>query len=291
MKMSERKQNARGLPSALRRVGYAADIHLNFLDFDQRPVFYKKVRELSLDGLLLVGDTSIGSMLVDDLNELAENLKIPVWFVLGNHCWWMAKTATLRMRLQAAACASPWLHWLDTEELISLADGVSLVGIDNWAEEPWNQMSRKPKDWIYISDFVGLSTEDRLTLSRKLGIEAADRLRNALSKAAETSELVIAACHVPPIFGYTCDAFPYIAPWLGSSACGEVITSVAAENPDVHFVVLAGHLHSPLQWRPRENVKVRIAAAEYYDPRVEDVFDTVERVWLSQPSFGEGGKQ
>jgi hypothetical protein len=272
----------------LRRLGYAADIHLNFLDSDQRPAFYESVKRLSLDGLLLVGDTSVGSMLIDDLRELAQALEIPVWFTLGNHCWWMAGTRDVRDQLRTAVAASRWLHWLDVAGPVELADGVSLVGVDNFAEEPWDHVSRKPKDWIYISDFVGHSTEERLAMSRKMAEEAAGKLRDSLATAAETNELVVAACHIPPRFPHdfsTAGECPVrIAPWLGSFACGEAIASVAVENPDTRFLVLSGHLHAPLRWHPRDNVELRVARAEYSDPAIEDIFDPVERVWLSQPS-------
>lgn len=278
-----------------RRVGYAADLHLNFLDADQRPAFYESVQRLSLDGLLLVGDTSVGPMLINDLSEVAEELQIPVWFTLGNHCWWMAGTESVRQQLRAVVATSPLLHWLDAATPVQLAAGVSLVGVDNWADEPWDHVSRKPKDWIYISDFVGHSTEERLAISKRLAEKAAEKLQELLAAAAESSELVIAGCHIPPRLPHdstTAGECPtQIAPELGSFACGESIDCAAEKHPDTQFIVLCGHLHAPLRWKPRNNVEIRIARAEYYKPCIENVFDPVERVWLSQPSLVRRNEQ
>ena len=180
-----------------KRIGYAADLHLNFLDAEQKEGFFEDVRKLSLDGLILAGDTSVGSMLADDLHKLAMAIEIPIWFTLGNHCWWMDGIEPLRNRLTSAVDRSPWLHWLDANGPAVLCDAVTLVGVDNWADNPWDRMSRKPKDWLYISDFVGLSTDERLDLSKRLSEDAARRLKVSIEAAAKTSDLVLAACHIP----------------------------------------------------------------------------------------------
>ena len=129
-----------------------------------------------------------------------------------------------------------------------------------------------------------------MVLSRRMAEEAAGKLRASLTLAARDNELVIAACHIPPRFPRdmitTGESPAPIAPWLGSFACGQAIASVAVEHPQTQFIVLSGHLHAPARWKPRDNVELRVARAEYYDPCIEDVFDPVERVWLSQP----GGK-
>ena len=68
---------------------WCSDVHLDTADIGVRAEFYEKInRELSASGadrVLLTGDVSTGNFITSHLGEMAEAVKAPISFVLGNH--------------------------------------------------------------------------------------------------------------------------------------------------------------------------------------------------------------
>src|SRR5688572_22159487 len=66
-------------------LAWLTDIHLNFLEDDARRDFAAAVAATGADGVVVTGDIAEAESLVPMLEELAEVVARPVWFVLGNH--------------------------------------------------------------------------------------------------------------------------------------------------------------------------------------------------------------
>lgn len=261
-----------------RRLAWCSDIHLGFLQEPRlRVEFFKSIRSSGADGVIISGDVSIASRIGGDLDDMATFLGVPVWFCLGNHDWWGDSLAALHRRLETAIAGNPLLRWLPKAGVVALNRDVALVGVDNWADCPVEPGGRKPRDWYQISDFFELDTPARLDLSRYLAVEAAHALEKLLLRAAGHSRVIV-ACHIPPYFS---DAPYLVSPGdvhlpehFCSRATGDAIINVSRQFQSVCFTVLCGHIHVRCRRRVSDNIEVRIAAADYGRPQIEQIIET-----------------
>ena len=66
---------------------WSTDIHLDFLH-PTHPAYQSWIRDLKSqvsEGILLTGDLANGPTLVTWLEQLAQDLQKPIYFILGNH--------------------------------------------------------------------------------------------------------------------------------------------------------------------------------------------------------------
>jgi len=64
---------------------WLTDIHLNFLWPELRMDFYRKTIDTSGDKTLISGDIAEATSISTILKKMAEAIKKPIYFVLGNH--------------------------------------------------------------------------------------------------------------------------------------------------------------------------------------------------------------
>lgn len=93
---------------------------------------------------------------------------------------------------------------------------------------------------------------------------------------------IIIMIHVPP-FKETClyegkisnDVF---LPFFASKAMGDVLIQIAQENNDsIELLVLCGHTHSKAHWQPCDNLTVKVGAAEYITPEIQEESVSITR--------------
>lgn len=58
---------------------------------------------------------------------------------------------------------------------------------------------------------------------------------------------------------------------FSSKATGDVLLEIANMHPLVEFIVLCGHAHHYAQSQLLPNLNVKVGAAEYYQPRIQEV--------------------
>jgi len=109
------------------RAAWATDIHLGFCDDKERRDFYRTLVETRFDVLLLTGDIGGESHLggspepldhtetVRQLKEMEESVRRPIYFVLGNHDYYLRSMAAVRTAVVELCRGSELLHFVQED--------------------------------------------------------------------------------------------------------------------------------------------------------------------------------
>ncbi len=270
-----------------KRVIWATDIHLNFLDAEQRKLLVKSIVDQSPDALLLTGDIAESPSVVACLEALAKDVGRPIYFVLGNHDYYRGSIAGTRGEVNRLAERTEALVYLSSVEMVELTPAIAIVGHDGWGDTRlgcYETSDLVLNDFLLIEELAtarrGLDGIDRHVLRpilQHLGDQAAEHFGRALARAFESHTEVIALTHVPPFReacwhnrGYSDDNW---LPFFAAKAVGDVMLRVMDERPECELTVLCGHTHSGGQTRLRENLLVLTGGAEYGKPMIQRAFD------------------
>ncbi len=88
----------------VRRLTWATDIHLNFLSHVGMDAFCDGLRREEPDAVLVTGDIAEAPTLEPLLSLVAAEMKVPIYFVLGNHDYYRASSSSSRA----------WRSWAST---------------------------------------------------------------------------------------------------------------------------------------------------------------------------------
>jgi 3',5'-cyclic AMP phosphodiesterase CpdA len=259
------------------RLAWLTDPHFDFVDADTAAALLAAVVAGQPQGVLLSGDLATAPLVTRWLEILDQALPVPVWFVLGNHDYYHGSRAAVRAAVGRLAAASRRLTWLDASEPLALTPTLGLVGHEGWGDGRLGDYlgSRvQLNDFVLIEELAGLGQAERGRRLAALGAEAAAHLGRVLPAALARFEHVLVLTHVPPLAAACLHRGQPSAPdWLPHFACqatGEVLLAAAEAWPQRQITVLAGHSHCRADVRPRPNLRVRVGAAEYRRPAIED---------------------
>ncbi|MFN0102542.1 MAG: metallophosphoesterase [Bryobacteraceae bacterium] len=263
------------------RIGWTTDPHLNFVSEPGRLHFYETLREAELDLLLVGGDLGEAESVAGYLAELDRHVRIPTYFVMGNHDFYRGSIADLRERIGRLAASLEKLTYLTrTAEPVALTAEWGLVGHDNWADGRLGAGALSKvmlNDFLLISELRTLDAEERFRRLAVLGDGAAAELEPVLRRALARFPNVLCLLHVPP-FAEACwhegrisDA-EYL-PHFASLAMGEMLRRVMTQHSGRQLTVLCGHTHSGGLTRILPNLTVKTGGSVYGSPRVESVWE------------------
>jgi len=264
------------------RLGWITDLHLNFVPPPKRLDFYAQLRQEKLQGILLGGDIGEADSVTTFLAEIADELRLPLYFVLGNHDFYHGSMAAVREKVEHQARPSPWHYWLNISGVVPLTANTALVGHDSWADGRLGDFSRSEvmlNDYLLIDELKGLNKQDRYLKLNALGDEAAALLEKRVLEAVERFKHVIVLTHVPP-FREACwhegrissdDYLPHFA----CQAVGDRLAAIMRANPDKNMLVLCGHTHSPGVAHILDNLEVRTGGAKYGEPALLEVLEPI----------------
>ena len=260
-----------------KRLVWLTDIHLDFVEPGSADTFIDAVVAQEPDAVLITGDIAIATTMRPSLDALAERVRRPVYFVLGNHDYYRSTVQTVRSEI-AKGFGSENLLYLSTSGIVQLDRETALVGHDGWADGKsgdYANSSLELTDFRLIGDYVGLDRRERRVVMERLAGEATRHFERLLPEAAVGNRHVIVATHVPP--------FPQAALYQGrpaspdgltffaSPSVGDVLLKVARNYPLCRLTVLCGHTHEAASYRPIPNLEVRVAGAEYGSPEIAGV--------------------
>jgi predicted phosphohydrolase len=263
-------------------LAWLTDIHLNFLDDNAREKFYRQILEVRCDAILLSGDIAEAPSLTAILEEMANHIKKPIYFVLGNHDYYRGQINNVREEMRKLTNENDLLYWLPFSGVQSLNENTILVGQDGWADGRLGD---------YVNSIVALNGSrmisdlfqekmlgkfQLLEKMQQLADADANALQNDLRLAVgKNLKKVIILTHVPP-YKEACMYQGKISgddwlPYFSSKATGDVIMQIAKEYSQTEFLVLCGHTHSEARCQPIDNLIVEVGRAEYYQPVVQKI--------------------
>lgn len=262
---------------------WLSDIHLNFLDKDQRMDFYKKVAAKSGDHILISGDIADAPSVPNILIEMAETIQKPIHFVLGNHDYYHGQVDVVRAEISTLTQNHPLLHWLPLSGPQMLDAHTLLIGEDTWADGragDYAQSTVVLNDSRMIVDLLQKSLLGKYPLldaMQSLADQDAKHLKDALEDAIRSyhPKKVIVLIHLPP-FEEAClyegaQANEDYLPFFCSKVSGDVLIQMAEQHPEITFLTLCGHTHNKACVQPRVNLTVKVGTAEYTKPDIQEI--------------------
>lgn len=265
----------------MRRIAWTTDIHLNFLGTQQIETFLQSVIAQQPDALIISGDIGEAPSVYDYLRRIAETLRIPIYFVLGNHDFYHGGIQHVRTGIATLIQDVDNLYWLNTESIIELTSGIALVGHDGWSDGRYGDFhgsSITLSDYMLIQDLASVSNDERLDRLKQLGDEAATHIKKVLPSACKQYREVFVITHSPP-FQESCwyegqsasDDNPYL-PHFTCKAVGDVLLKIAGQYANCQITVLCGHTHGSGEYQALPNLKVITGGAEYGTPVINRMF-------------------
>ena len=96
------------------RIAWMTDIHLDFVSDERIGKLCESVLSKNPELVLVGGDIAVSEILSVSLCTLAARLKLPVYFVLGNHDYYGASIENVREEIKELTSKSTFLNWLPT---------------------------------------------------------------------------------------------------------------------------------------------------------------------------------
>lgn len=267
---------------------WVSDVHLNFLNEKQRQEFYCTLT--GADAIVISGDIAESHNVIPFLKGMEAATGLPVYFVLGNHDFYGSSIKNVRKlagKLDGYLAQAP-------VELVK--NHTIMLGVDGFGDCRFGDYENSRltmSDWLYIDElraaYGALSYLPNALSSRpdcdvlketlqSLADADAKLLRKNVRKAIKSGfKRVIIVTHVPPfeeaaLYAGT-KSTPSGLPFFASKCLGDAILPLAKKHPELDFLWLSGHTHSRAEYKPCDNMTVRVAKSEYYYPQIEDVIE------------------
>lgn len=262
------------------KLAWATDPHFNFASVKNRDRFISDVKA-SANGLLITGDISEAEDVCWQLQQLHDELQMPIYFVLGNHDFYHGSIAETRRAVELLCTRCPELRYLTGAAEPTFLDAEwTLCGDDGWADGRIGDYYRSPvtlTDFQLIEELKGLTAQARLRVLRRQASGSAMRLRAQLENARATSNRSIVLTHLPP-FRESCwyegkHSDDDWAPFFTCYAVGWMLRKFCERYAEHEILVLCGHTHGSGLSRILPNLVVWTGAAEYGVPAVSHIID------------------
>ena len=261
---------------------WLTDIHLNFIDEYARQIFYQKIIDTHCHAVLISGDIAEAPSVSTLMKEMAAQLKIPIYFILGNHDYYRGQVTEVREAMSDLTKSQKLLYWLPASGMQRLNENTLLIGQDGWADGRFGDYQNSRvilNDSRMIADLFQetiIGKDQLLEKMQQLADADAERLHHDLKLAvSQNPKKIIVLTHVPP-FKEACMHLGKMSdddwlPYFSSKVTGDVLMQVAKESAQIEFLVLSGHTHSEAYYQPLNNLCVKAGKAEYYRPEVQEI--------------------
>lgn len=265
------------------KCAWLTDIHLNFLELEDRIEFYLKIKNSASDIIFITGDIAEAPVIVPTLQEMADYVNKKIYFVAGNHDYYGGQIDKVRKELSKLTSDASKLCWMPASGPVILSDAVKIVGQDGWADGRFGGYVNSRvvvNDSRLILDLFQNKILGKFQLLDKMQDLAdtdARMLQADLEKCLDNNlKQIIVLTHVPP-FREIClhDGIECNDDWLpffSSKITGDVLYEFALAHPQIKILVLCGHTHSAGSFKPLSNLTVRAGGAKYNAPEIQYIF-------------------
>ncbi|MEM9365539.1 MAG: metallophosphoesterase [Planctomycetota bacterium] len=263
----------KGSDASRLRIAWLTDLHLDHVDMASWYALIERIAATQATHLVVTGDISEGDDVPFQLQRLATDTALPIWFVLGNHDFYQGSIARQREAIRSLCDADERLGFLTTSLPVWITNSVALIGEDGWGDGvvgDYDNSFVRLNDFLRIHDFREVPKTRWKRKLRQLGQESAARLQQKLASVVDSARHVVVATHVPPFSeacwyeGKTADA--NWAPFFVCGGVGDRLREFAIKHPTIQVTVLCGHSHHPGVAQIRDNLVVYTGEAIYGRP-------------------------
>ena len=262
------------MPDDIKSLIWLTDPHLEFCSHLTRNDLYRSINHAAGEIVVITGDLSAGPHRLAQYVELAEKVRKPIYFVLGNHDRYGTTFANTEAVVKRVTTQFSHLARLDGSQLIPLNESVALIGVDGWADGLAGEgpaTKARINDFYQILDFATEPEPQAFQAMKMRARKYAQALRPSLSKALMHYQTTIIATHVPPYedaaWHQGSPSSPDYQPFFSSPTMGQLIKTAVARHPAKSVLVLCGHTHSPGTYR-NGNILVLTGGARYGFPEI-----------------------
>jgi predicted phosphohydrolase len=266
------------------KLTWITDVHLNFLEKDERINFYRTLIATDSDGVMISGDIAEATSIEPILKEMA-TIQKPIYFVLGNHDYYRGSINDLRNTMISITKDEPFLFWLPASGPQKLNKDVVLVGQDCFADGRYGDYTNSrvvlndSRMIVELFQCSALGKYQLLEKMKQLADQDAKELENSIEQAVRSynPQKIIILIHVPP-FREVCmhegkiSSDDYL-PFFSSKVTGEILIHAAESYPEIEFLALCGHTHSNGFFKPCSNLTVKAGTSEYGKPSIQEVIE------------------
>ena len=262
------------------KICWVTDPHLEFLNrWDQQPFLDRLARQAG-DAFLITGDIADSIQIGSVLDRLAQSVRKPVYFVLGNHDFYQGSVRETNAAVDGQVAKHFNLDWLQGREIIELGVTTALIGIGGWADGLGGlgpETPRRVADFEYINDLSTLANDyERFSWMRNFANRDAAQLKIVLEEAMAKYAKVIVATHVPPFeeaaWYEGTPSEPDYQPFFSSPTMGKMLLEAAREHPEQTVDVYCGHTHGKGIYTIA-NITVFTGDAEYREPKINGIIE------------------
>ena len=136
------------------KIVWTTDPHFNFVRNEDLLEYVEEVDALGADVLFLTGDLAESHNVWKYLDYLDSALRIPIYYVLGNHDYYGSSIGKVREIARNLTKDPMTGHmWLPEAGVVRLTDDTAVVGVDGWADGKYgNPIYSKVvlNDWFAI---------------------------------------------------------------------------------------------------------------------------------------------
>ena len=255
--------------TTLRRLAWATDIHLNFVQGDVRGL-REQLAGAGPDGLVITGDISEAPTLERDLAALDRALWLPTFIVLGNHDFYGGSVRAVRALVTGVCRRSRWLRYLPAEGVVPLGADTALVGHDGWADGRLGRL----RALVDRAQRLPRHRGSRPGSSRRRGSSgctssATRRPRTSAASCRRRSTVSATSswprtCHPSGRLAGTRARSPTTSnlPHFGCGAVGQALLPIMRSRPEQRMLVLCGHTHGRGVARILPNLVVKTGGAD-----------------------------
>jgi len=269
----------------MKKLLHLTDTHLNFLSDNPVRVFAEdvqaRVRLEEAICVIITGDLSSAEWLKRNLAILRAHIKVPVYFVRGNHDFYHG----------AISDSFSETGYLQDIPYVKLSEETALCGADGWYDSLYSDMNDSEvflSDFRYIAelnDIVtkhGLKTVQMKTYLQSLARKHAAKIKESVALIVKETECkhILVATHVPPFAESSrapdgSQSDKDFLPYFSSKIMGKALRELASEHTGHRFTVYCGHTHTEHYFHAADRLECYVGYAKYGTPmgsmRVVDV--------------------
>ena len=171
------------MPDDIKSLTWLTDPHLEFCSHLTRKDLYQSINHAAGEIVVITGDLSAGPHRLAQYVELAEKVRKPIYFVLGNHDRYGTTFANTEAVVKRVTTQFSHLARLDGSQLIPLNESVALIGVDGWAD---GLAGEGPATKARINDFYQI-----LDFATEPEPQAFQAMKNACPQVRSSSQAVI----------------------------------------------------------------------------------------------------